>query len=312
MSIRYWVCPHESFRSAWITRQIRAQKKIGFYKWWNGWAFDTRVARPMVLPEVLRVSYILTGLAQISKLSSSEAENSVYKMAGLLKNRLDKKISDKRFHNLSERQLIRYWPHKIEEDFNLYVQPAPELERSLILKLRLMRPYVVVAPSSQWATKRWTDEGFTQLIQLLTERGLNVYLVGAKSETEHCLKIEGAASSFAKHVEVRSLAGQTDLVTLHALLAMAEVVVTNDSGPMHMAAAAGRPVVGIFGPTTINLGYRPWSDQSQVVQVNLPCRPCGAHGHNKCPIGTHDCMKKISAAQVMTAVDELQRGANGR
>lgn len=286
-SIRYWICPHESFRTALITRKIKAQKKIGFSNWWNKPVFDTRVMRPVQLPEVLRILSLLTPLDKN------------------LSDRLKNKLADKKYYNETIRHRIQKWPYAIAHDLSLHVEPQPELARAAILKWRLMRPYAVIAPSSQWATKRWTDDGFIHLIRLLAERGLNVYLVGTKLESDHCHQIEKAAAAYAQRVEVRSLAGQTDLLDLHTVLSMAEIVISNDSGPMHMAAAAGRPIVAIFGPTTLSLGYRPWSDVSSVVQIDLSCRPCGKHGHNQCPIHTHDCMKKITATQVIQAVDHL-------
>lgn len=292
MQIRHWVCAHESVRSALITRKIKAENKIGYSKWWNASFFNIRVERHLQLPEALRQLHLL---APIDK---------------TLNERLEHIRADKKYHNEKIRHRIEQWPHPIAQDLSLYVEPRAELARSALLKLRLQRPFAVVAPSSQWATKRWVDEGFVRLCQLLAERGLNVYLVGSKAETEHCHTIEKAAAQHAERVEVRSLAGQTDLLSLHALMALAEVVVANDSGPMHMATAAGRPVVALFGPTTLDLGYRPWSDLSAVVQIDLPCRPCGKHGHNKCPIGTHDCMKKITPQQVIQAVDHLRKRAH--
>jgi len=67
----------------------------------------------------------------------------------------------------------------------------------------------------------------------------------------------------------------------------------------------GTPLVSIFGPTTPSQGYTPWNKKSRVVEIPLDCRPCGAHGHNKCPIGTHDCMKKISPEMVWAKSQEL-------
>ncbi len=292
MQIRNWFCPHQSFRSALITRNVKAVHKIGYQQWWNSSIFSMRVQRPMMLPEPLRA---------LSLLAPLDVE---------IKNRLESFVKDYKYHNEKIKHRIESWPTPIASDLSLCVEARPETIRATLLKLRLQRPFAVVAPSSQWATKRWTDEGFVHLIKLLAERGLNVYIVGSKSEVEHCLKIEKSAALNAERVEVRSLAGQTDLLSLHSLMTSAETIIANDSGPMHLAAAAGRPVVGIFGPTTLDLGYRPWSDLSSVVQIDLSCRPCGKHGHNQCPINTHDCMKKITPQQVIQSVDHLKKRAH--
>ncbi|MCB0349774.1 MAG: glycosyltransferase family 9 protein [Bdellovibrionales bacterium] len=289
--IDHLFCPHQSFRSAWMLKSIRANKKITFARWWNKSFFDIRVKRNTDLPEALRVLQLL------APVDTHLAE------------RLEKLRLDKSYYNSSKRSTIASWPHQISTDLSLLVEPDVALVHDVTSKFKLQRPYAVIAPASQWATKRWSSSGFSELVHLLSERALNVYIVGAPSEASYCKEIEHLAAASAGRVDVRSLAGETDLLSLHALLSHAEVVVANDSGPMHMAVAAGRPVVGIFGPTTLDLGFRPWSELSYIAQVDLPCRPCGRHGHNVCPIKTHDCMKKISAHDVIEGVDLLRRKA---
>ena len=92
---------------------------------------------------------------------------------------------------------------------------------------------------------------------------------------------------------------------LAQVLKQAEILICNDSGTMHVASSVGTPVVSIFGPTVPSQGYSPWNKKSRIVEVNLSCRPCGAHGHDLCPIGTHDCMKKVTAEMVLTKAKEI-------
>lgn len=283
--IRYLFCPHASVRSAWILKDIHAEKKIAYEQWWNAFFFDARVERPMMLPEPLRL------LALLGAVEPKYAA------------RIESFKSDQKFHSAQGKSTITSWPSHIATDLSLQVEPDVEYLREELKKHRLQRPYAILAPSSQWATKRWTNEGYSGLVTQLAERGLNVYLVGTEAEKEHCEQI--VRDHHGARVEVRSLAGTSNLSGLHALMCDAEIVIANDSGPMHMAAVAGRPVVAIFGPTTLALGFRPWTDQSYVVQKNMNCRPCGKHGHNKCPLKTHDCMKKISVQEVASAVDGL-------
>jgi len=91
---------------------------------------------------------------------------------------------------------------------------------------------------------------------------------------------------------------------LAAAVARCEVVVTCDSGPSHVAAALGVPVVAIFGPTSPER-WRPLSPRSEVVRVPLACSPCSNHGDKACPLGHHDCMQKLSVEQVLAAVQRL-------
>jgi len=77
--------------------------------------------------------------------------------------------------------------------------------------------------------------------------------------------------------------------------------VTNDSGPMHLAAAAGVPVVAIFGATSRELGFFPYGNGHRVVEAELACRPCGLHGGRDCPEGHFLCMKLVTVPQVLDA-----------
>ena len=85
-------------------------------------------------------------------------------------------------------------------------------------------------------------------------------------------------------------------------------MIGNDSAPLHLAAAAGTPTVAIFGPTAPALGFGPYGVAHVVVQRNLDCRPCSAHGGRKCPKGHFRCMKEIDAAAVLDAARQLLRG----
>ena len=83
-----------------------------------------------------------------------------------------------------------------------------------------------------------------------------------------------------------------------------KVFISNDSGPMHIACALGVPTVGIFGPTTKELGFFPYGRNNSVVQVPLSCRPCALHGSKKCPRGHFLCMKLITVDMVFNAAIE--------
>jgi heptosyltransferase-2 len=78
---------------------------------------------------------------------------------------------------------------------------------------------------------------------------------------------------------------------------------------VHLAVARGTPVVAIFGPTVPQQGFAPYTNRARIVERPLSCRPCGRHGSVRCPIGTHACMREISAAQVQDAVLQLLPGS---
>jgi heptosyltransferase-2 len=102
-----------------------------------------------------------------------------------------------------------------------------------------------------------------------------------------------------------SLVGRIGLGELAAAVERCDVFITNDSGPMHVAVARGVPVVAIFCATTPSLGFYPYAAKAVVVEKELSCRPCGAHGGRRCPLGTEDCMRLIKAEDVLLGVDRL-------
>jgi heptosyltransferase-2 len=107
--------------------------------------------------------------------------------------------------------------------------------------------------------------------------------------------------------DVVDLVGKTTLRDLLGILHRLRMLITNDSGPMHMAVALGVPVVAVFCSTTRDLGFYPYTNRAVVVEKNLACRPCGPHGGRRCPIGTEECMRGIAPADVLQAVDLLLR-----
>jgi lipopolysaccharide heptosyltransferase I len=142
-----------------------------------------------------------------------------------------------------------------------------------------------VNPSARWATKLWGNDKFTELVRRLPRE--RVVLTGAAGEREEVGKIAQGC---------RNLAGETDLFQLAELYRRCAVVITNDSGPMHVAAAVGTPVVGIFGPTDPSL-TGPYGKEHVVLRVDIPCSPClKDHCTNKIHM---ECMKLISVDEVL-------------
>lgn len=288
LKIKNIICPHESFRSAWMLRSLKAERKIAYRSWWNQLFFTDRLEKSVFLPEALRALQLLT----------------VFDFE--LKSQWDHLANDKEHHNSQRLQTMDEWSKEIPESASMLIPVSAENASLLLHRFHLKSPFVILAPSSQWATKRWTSDGYAELTRLLCERGFNIYYVGTLNETEHLSEIlKKVGNNIPLNIQVKSFAGETSLIELHAMMSLSSAVIANDSGPMHMAAASGCPVVGIFGPTTLSQGYRPWTDFSIVVQKNINCRPCGRHGHNKCPINTHECMVGISANEVVAAFDKL-------
>jgi lipopolysaccharide heptosyltransferase II len=158
-----------------------------------------------------------------------------------------------------------------------------------------------INPGSVWPTKRWSVSGFARLIQLLKEKyDCEVLLFGGPEDLPIAAAIQGLC-----HQAAVNLAGKLDLRQLPAALSACRIFITNDSAPMHIAVARNVPTVAIFCATTPALGFYPYTANAVVVEKKLDCRPCGAHGGRRCPLGTEDCIRLISPDRVLQAVEKL-------
>lgn len=165
---------------------------------------------------------------------------------------------------------------------------------------------VGVAPGSIWNTKRWLAERFADLCRKLGEEKINVFLIGGKEDSNLCNEIAAGAKSDDRVVNT---AGSLRLLESAELIRRCNVLVTNDSAPMHLASAMGTKVVAIYGPTLPEFGFAPYGDGNAIAEtMGLECRPCSIHGGDRCPIGTFDCMERISTELVFQKVMGMLTG----
>jgi len=168
-------------------------------------------------------------------------------------------------------------------------QAAEWLERA-----GMRRAFTAVAPGSVWATKRWPY--YTDLANAIPG---SVVVVGGPED--RAVAAEIVARDPAR---IRSAAGELPLRVSAALIERAEVLVTNDSAPLHIAGAVGTRVVAIFGPTVPAFGFGPQGANDRVVELSgLPCRPCSKHGPIVCPLGHHKCMRELRVGEVLSAME---------
>jgi len=274
----YDICisPHQSLRTAIFISSLGAKTKVGFKNWWNKWFFTHRISRDKTLPDALR---------QLSLMDPFD---------GSLKNKM------RDFANNVE--ILPDIPKEFSMKLDIQSVSLPELLTG-IMKTK----YALIAPGSQWPTKRWSVDGFVEVIRKLMSEKYEVVLVG--SGTEDVLINKRLSDLIPGLID---LTNSTSLSELAYLMTKATVLVCNDSGLMHLAATAGLPVVAIFGPTTPALGYRPWQNRAQIIEKTLFCRPCGRHGHKICPLRTHECMKLIKSSDVMAGITKVYTGPDQR
>lgn len=158
-------------------------------------------------------------------------------------------------------------------------------------------PWVGLAPGAAWANKRWPLDRFLELARALRRRTIGVAVVLGPDDGDEAASF---AAAFDGDDGVRLL--DEPLGRLPSLLSRLAVLVTGDSGPLHVAEAVGTPVVALFGPTVPGFGFAPWRVESEIVQRARWCRPCHLHGGHRCPLGHHRCLTEISSDEVLEVV----------
>lgn len=159
------------------------------------------------------------------------------------------------------------------------------------------RPLVAIAPGAAHSTKRWPIDYWFRLLHSMVCAGMDVVIVGGPDDAE-------LADQLARDHRERTwrAAGRFGLQGTGALLEHARVLISGDTGVMHMATAVGTPVVALFGPTVRAFGFFPYGQAAEVLETTLSCRPCSAMGGPVCPKGHHRCMKEITPASVFDAL----------
>ena len=155
--------------------------------------------------------------------------------------------------------------------------------------------WVAMNVSARWPTKRWPAASFAEVADRLQQEGYGVVaMIGGPDERADVAEVKGMMKTPAI-----DLAGATAVGLLPALLSRASMLITNDSGPMHIAAAVGTPVVALFGPTSaVRTG--PYGVGHDVLTGKVPCSPCFSRTcHNTLPL---ECLRLVSPQQVLSAV----------
>jgi lipopolysaccharide heptosyltransferase II len=153
---------------------------------------------------------------------------------------------------------------------------------------------VAIHPTAKWETKLWDNDKFSSLADALIQKhGVQVVFTGGRADGK---RIQHIISPMKGHAT--NLSGQMTLKALAALYSRADCVVSTDTGPMHLAAAMGTPVVALFGPTA---PWRtgPFGKNHQIICAGLDCSPCFKR---KC--STKECMKQIPVEDVLNGIEK--------
>jgi heptosyltransferase-2 len=165
------------------------------------------------------------------------------------------------------------------------------------LNLSLEQPVAIFCPGAEYGpAKRWPISYFAETAQRLHQQGFAVWLIGSNKDREVAENIVALGNPAA-----RNLCGLTDLNDAIALLSLAQLVVSNDSGLMHLAAALDRPMLALFGSSSPQF-TPPLSAQAEVVKLDIKCSPCFKR---ECPLGHFNCMNHLTPDLVWQKIQTL-------
>lgn len=158
-------------------------------------------------------------------------------------------------------------------------------------------PLLILCPGAEYGpAKRWPEAYFAEVARHYLAQGWAVWVFGSEKDAEVSRQLSALAGEGCV-----DLAGRTSLEQAIDLMSLASVVVSNDSGLMHMAAALARPVVALYGSS--DPGFTPpLSEQAQILSLGLECSPCF---ERECPLGHFKCMNDLKPARVIGAIDGL-------
>ena len=192
-------------------------------------------------------------------------------------------------------------PETVEPEFALSVSEDRKLQARKLLReqgLDDTKPLVLLCPGSvNSRAKRWPAERFAALADQFSAAATNVALIGSPGETDVSEKVRDLAQA-----KLLVLTGQTSMAEATALISIADVLITNDTGPAHIGPAVGTPTLVIFGPTN-PATTRPFGPAGVVVREPPDCAPCMLRD---CPID-HRCMTAIAPADIFARARKLMR-----
>ncbi|MES3006740.1 MAG: lipopolysaccharide heptosyltransferase II [Pseudomonadota bacterium] len=177
-------------------------------------------------------------------------------------------------------------------------------------QLQTGRPVLVICPGAEFGdAKQWPAEHYAAVSQHQIDAGWQVWILGSAKDTEIATTIRGLLTP-AGQQHCHDLTGRTSLAQAIDLMSLAEAVVSNDSGLMHVAAALARPIVALYGSTSADF-TPPLADNVQLLATDIDCRPCF---ERTCPLKHKRCLVDLSPQLALAALQQVlaQAGALAR
>lgn len=181
-------------------------------------------------------------------------------------------------------------------------QPEKDIRERLIKDIPALAAHnrcVLIFPGARHFTKRWPLEYYQTLIHmLLAKTDLTIIIGGGRDEAAYVQPLLKPGQS-----RIIDACGKYGLYESFTLIALSDLIISNDSAPMHIAALLGKPQIAIFGNTVRQFGFYPENPRAVILEDNsVSCRPCSHIGYEKCPQKHFDCMRKITPAMVFEKI----------
>jgi ADP-heptose:LPS heptosyltransferase len=204
---------------------------------------------------------------------------------------------------LDVRHRIRDDVHEVERNLSLVAtlgyRLPPDDDATLQVHLsarpagRLEPPYVVLHPGASVSARAWDAERHRDLAARLAAAGTRIVVTGGPQEKQLTARVAAADG------RIVDLGGRTSLVALAQVIASADAIVVGNTGPAHLAAAVGTPVVSLYAPTVPAVRWHPWKVAHELLHVPVPCAGCRAR---ECPEPGHPCLEGVGVDEVMAAI----------
>lgn len=160
---------------------------------------------------------------------------------------------------------------------------------------------IAIAPGAKHFSKRYPADKFIEFAQKLSSMAdCRFVLLGSDDEREQCAAIEAGLGNLSTN-----LAGKTTILETTEELSNCDLLVTNDSGLMHIAPARKVPVIAIFGSTVKEFGFAHYRENFTIISVDLKCRPCTHIGRESCPKGQYNCMNLITSETIAETAKKM-------
>ncbi len=163
------------------------------------------------------------------------------------------------------------------------------------------KKYAAIAPGSVWNTKIYPAEYLEEIIQFMAGKFDMVYLSGGEKDKKLCEVLEAKSKG-----NVKSIAGNFNLIESAEFLKRMDILVSNDSAPAHLGMIADIPVLMLYCSTVPDFGFYPYNKKSYFLSFDdLFCKPCGIHGFNECPLGNFACGFGLKPGTVISKIKEM-------